>query len=420
MKNICLIFHVHHPFHFQQFRFFDVGISKSYYDDSRIEGQIHDAAANYYLPVNDLLHKLIKKLKGKLKLSFYISGPALDQFIMYAPKIITSFKQLADTGLVEFMGGTSSHSIVSLSDNTNEFKRQIVQNKERLESLIGQTPLVFVNTDLLFSNQIAKIVSEAGYSTIFTNGAKKILQWRSPNYLYSGENRNIIKILFRNEAISNTFSKFNFLENKEQFKQLFESLQNINESEPFVNIYFDYRNLGGIKRIDRQQIFISFVKKIICDEFFSFSLLSDLAIQFDPIAEVGTDEPICWAEHFHSSYFPGNNLQKDAIQQLFKLSPHVVNIQNPGLQKDWQYLQISDHFHLMDENHPDYLDNSTNPGIYLSKYDAYINYTNILEDFRQRIKAEKTRQKIKHTVLHEPIHEPPVINVSHQYNSIYK
>ena len=178
MKNICLYFQIHHPFSHQVFRFFDIGESKSYYDDLRIEKEIMDVAKNCYLPANNFLLKLISQYDGNLKLSFNISGTAVDQFLIYAPEVCTSFRKLADTGLVEFTGNTTSHSIVSLANQKHKFIESIKLSEQRTEHYFGQKPKLFVNTDLLFSNQIAQIVAEAGYQAILTNGTKRILQWR--------------------------------------------------------------------------------------------------------------------------------------------------------------------------------------------------------------------------------------------------
>ena len=236
MKKICLYFQIHHPFSFQTFRFFDIGESRSYYDDLRIEREIHEAVTNYYIPTIDFLLKLISQSKGQLKLSFYISGTALDQFLIYAPMVMNSFRLLADTGQVEFIGGTASHSIASLADNKEEFKRQIELSRERIEYYFGQRPKVFVNTDLLFTTQIAKTIAEAGYRAIFTNGAKKFLQWRSPNFLYSNEDEPKVNILFRNEGISNEFSHLlgnpEVLGKPEPMKQLFATLKALGPEEP--------------------------------------------------------------------------------------------------------------------------------------------------------------------------------------------
>ncbi|HZL11701.1 MAG TPA: hypothetical protein VFC65_17090 [Prolixibacteraceae bacterium] len=403
MKNICLYFQIHHPFSFQTFRYFDVGESKSWYDDSRIEREIYESATNYYLPTNDFLLRLIRQSKGKLKVSFYISGTSLDQFQIYSPKLLSSFRQLADTGLVEFTGGLASHSIASLADNKDEFKSQIKLYKERIEYYFGQNPQVFVNSDLIFTNQIAQIVAEAGYQMILTNGAKKLLQWRSPNCLYASESQRRIGILFRNEGISNEFASMlsnpNAMKKQEQIDQLLTSFYAIRPEEPMVNIYLNYKTLGGSKMSAKQQFFRTFVFKIMKDKSFSFSRPSELTEQFGPVAEIGTEEPVCWTGHSHSSYYPGNELQKDAIKQLFKLEKQLTGIKNHDLQIGWQYLQPTDHFHLMEENHPAYFDSGSNPGIYKSKYDAFINYMNILEDFRQQLKvANKGIRKDRNAV----------------------
>jgi alpha-amylase len=404
MKNICLYFQIHHPFSLRKLRFFEIGESTAWYDDSRIESEIHDAAENYYLPTNNFLLRLIHQTKENFKISFYISGTSLDQFLMYTPKVISSFRDLADTGQVEFIGGTASHSIASLAGKKEEFKHQINLHRERIEHYFGQKPRVFVNADLLYTNQIAKVVAESGYLTILTNGAKKLLQWRGSNYLYSGEDQPKLRILFRNEEISNEFSLVlgnpDPPEKPEQSGRLSGLLEALQPDEPVVNIYLNYKVLGGFGLEAKQQYFREFVLKIMSDQSFRFSFPSAMAEQYSPIAEIGTDEPVCWAEHFHSSWYPGNELQKEALRQLYKFEKRARCSENLNLQKDWQYLQTSDHFQLMDENHPDYDERGSFKSIFKSNYDAFINYMNILEDFRIRLKTEKARQKTFRSVGH--------------------
>lgn len=399
MKNICLHFQIHHPFSFQTFRFFDIGGSKSYYDDFRIERDILDAASNYYLPTNDYLLKLIHQHKGNLKLSFNISGTTLDQFLIYAPKLCTSFRQLADTEHVEFTGGTSSQSIVSLADKKNEFIQSIKLNQERTEHYFGQKPTLFVNTDLIFNNQIAKIVTEAGCQAILTNGTKKILQWQSPNYLYCSKDPKRIRILFRNEKISNELSAIfvnpNKVEGRRELEMFFDTLNSIPPDEPITNIYLNYKSLGGINKSEKQRLFQTFVSRITKSPTYCFNLPSKIIEEYGSVSEIGTDETICWNESFHSEYYPGNELQKDAIRQLFKLAKKVESTNNNNLKIDWRYLQSSDHFHLMDENHPDYQNNMLASTIFKSKYDAYINYMNILADFKIRLKNNARVEKQK-------------------------
>jgi alpha-amylase len=397
MKNICLYFQIHQPFFFQTFRFFDIGESKTYYDDWRIEREIQDAATNYYLPTNNYLLQLIHHYKGDLKLSFNISGTALDQFLIYAPELVTSFMQLSDTGQVEFTGSTDSHSIISLADKKNEFIQSIKLNQKRTEYYFGQKPRLFVNTDLLFNNRIAEIAAEAGYSAILTNGTNKMLQWRSSNYLYSAEDQKQTTMFFRNENISNELSSVllntDKTEARKQIKELLSAMTAIRTDDPITNIYLNYKALGGRNRLDKQRLLQTFVSKIIKNKSCCFGLPSKITEQYGPIAKIGTVEPVSWVEHFHADYYPGNELQKDAINQLFKLSKKAASTNDNNLKTDWKYLQSSDHFHLMDENHPDYNLNYSPQNSYKSKYEAFINYMNILEDFRLRLKAEEAKQK---------------------------
>ena len=409
MKSICLYFQIHHPFFFQTFRFFDVGESKTYYDTWRIEKEIQDAATNYYIPTNNYLLKLIHKHNGKLSLSFNISGTAFDQFLIYCPELFASFRQLADTGLVEFTGSTDSHSIVTLSEQKDECIQNIKRSRERTEYYFGQKPKLFVNTDLLFNNRIAGIASEAGYSSILTNGTRKMLQWRSPNYLYSAENQKQISIFFRNEIFSDKLSSIlrnpDKTEALKQMKEILAALNNIQIDEPVINLYLKYKALGGTNRFGKQRLFQAFVSTVIKKQICNFNLPSLVMEQYGPISEFGTTEPVCWTEHFHSDYYPGNELQKEAINQLFKLSQKVENTYDNNLKIDWKNLQTSDHFHLMDENHPDYKSIYSSQNTFKSKYDAFINYMNILEDFRLRLKANKDQQKSL-KIHHKPI--PPL------------
>lgn len=397
MKNICLFFQIHHPFHLQTFRYFDIGSSKSYYDDYRIEKELTDAISNYYYPTNRFLTSLIKLFNEKLKFTFYISGTALDQFLMYAPEILQSFRQLADSGQVEFSGGTNSHSIAGLASSLSEFENQIKQNKERVQLYFGQKPDLFINADLIFANAMAKIVSNENYPLILTNGAEKTLQWRSPNYMYSNSGQSNLGLLFRNDKISSDFNSI-FQNTKpgnenKAIDGFIKSLKILDQSEPIINIYINYMTIGGKDRNVKQRIFQKFVSAISEDQELCFIAPSDLKEQFGPIAEIDVNEPTCWTENFHPSYFPGNDLQKDSIHQIFKFEKTVQKTTNPNLKLDWKYLQTSNHFHLMDENHPTYRNSGNSPEIYKSKYDAYINYMNILEDFGQRLKAERKIEK---------------------------
>jgi alpha-amylase len=388
----------------QTFRYFDIGSSKTYYDEYRIEQDIVDAISNCYRPANEFLKNLIEGSDRKLMFSFHISGTALDQFLMNDPEIIEEFKLLGDTGCAEFTGGTSSHSIAGLASDLSEFRQQIRLHKERTQFYFGQSPAMFINTNLLFTKRMAEIAFDAGYKIALTNGTKKILQWRSPNYLYSSIGKVNMNLLFRNDRLSNDFKTLftvqDSLMEKQKVKAFISTLEQINSSEPIINFYVNYSDIfGGPNMSFKQRLFKKFVEEITISHNFSFRVPSELIEEFGPVAELESAEPVCWVEDFHPSYFPGNDLQKDAIHQLFKLGKLVHKIENQDLLMDWKYLQTSNHFHLMDENHPSFSGLNRKNDIFKSKYDTYINFMNVLEDFHQRLKAEvkkvKTSKKLE-------------------------
>ena len=183
-----------------------------------------------------------------------------------------------------------------------------------------------------------------------------------------------IRIFFRNEKISNElssiFASINYVEARKQSEHFFQNLDTIPLDEPVLNIYINYKLLGGSNQPEKQRLFRTFVSRIVKNESFAFSLPSQIIEQYAPISEIGTEEPICWTEGFHSDYYPGNELQKDAIWQLFKLSKKIETTNNHNLKIDWRYLQSSDHFHLMDENHPDYRNTPQDSTIFKSKYEG--------------------------------------------------
>lgn len=392
VKNICLYFHIHHPFKLQTFRFFDIGESKTYYNECVIEKEINEAIDNRYFPNNEFIFNLIHDFGGRFKISFNITDTALDQFLIYSPRLISSFRELAETGFVEFTGCPVANSIVSLTDKEELFVENIKQGRKRTEYYFGQKPSLFVNTDLMYNNWMVPAVAKAEYAAMLTNGIGKALKWQSPNYIYNADNQQKTRILFRNEKVSDVLSAI--IESPEQIKafdlldEFSDTLSSVNQDEPVVNIYLNYSILTANNSLMKHDIFAKFVSNIIEADALQFSLPSELVHEYSPVSSIGADEPVCWVEHFKPTYFPGNELQKEAIKQLFRYSEKMKSIRDSNLKADWYYLQSSDHFHLMDENHPDYWFKEIDKRTFKSKYEAYINFMNILSDFRGRLKIE--------------------------------
>lgn len=81
----------------------------------------------------------------------------------------------------------------------------------------------------------------------------------------------------------------------------------------------------------------------------------------------------------------GNKLQNEAFKKLYELRKDVLAVNDERLNKDWRYLQASDHFYYMCTKFFSDGDVHSYFNPYSSPYDAFINYMNVLSDFQIRL-----------------------------------
>jgi len=395
MKTICLYFQVHQPFRFRRYRFFDIGHDHYYYDDYSNESILHKVAQKCYLPANTILYNLIKEYGSRFKVSFSISGTAIDQFRLYAPEVLESFKKLAKTGYVEFLAETYAHSLSSLI-NREEFEAQVTKHRETIKEIFGQTPTVFRNTELVYSDEIGAMIADMGFKTVVTEGAKHILGWKSPNYVYCNAINPRLKVLLRNfklsDDISFRFSNKSWNEYPLTADKYVAWLNALDKKEQTVNIFMDYETFG--EHQDQNTGIFEFLKALPRAVFsrssYHFATPSDVADRHQPIAAISALHPISWADEERDiSAWLGNELQQAAFNKLYSLRQLVLKSNEAQIWEDWKNLQTADHFYYMStkvlsdgEVHKYF-----NP--YDSPYDAFINYMNILSDFEIRLKQEQ-------------------------------
>ncbi|MEI8204832.1 MAG: glycoside hydrolase family 57 protein [Bacteroidota bacterium] len=408
MRSICFYFQVHQPFRLRTYRFFDIGMQHDYFDDFQNQYIAKRIANKCYLPMNQLLLDLIHEYGSAFKVSFSISGTALDQFEQYVPEVIESFRRLADTGCVEFMAETYSHSLSSLKSK-DEFFKQVRQQNERLEQLIGYKPKTFRNTELIYSDGIGQMVYEMGFKTMLTEGAKQILGWKSPNYLYCNAQEPKLKLLLKNFRLSDDiafrFSQTSWPEWPLTTEKYVDWLNSIPQEEEVVNLFMDYETFGE-HQWPETGIF-EFMKalpsRVFSHSNFSFNTPSEVSETCQPVSAIHVPFPISWADEERDlTAWLGNELQDDAFDALYNMEWKINQCDdNWELKRDWKYLQTSDHFYYMctkwfsDGDVHKYF----NP--YGSPYDAFINYMNILSDFVMRVdnhlewKTEKVEVKVE-------------------------
>ena len=392
MKTICFYFQVHQPFRFKRYRFFDIGNDPYYYDDYTNESILRKIADRCYLPTNKIIQNLIKEYGTRFKVSFSISGSALDQFELYAPEVIESFQKLAKTGCVEFLAETYSHSLVSLSNQT-EFESQVKLHSEKIQKLFGQTPKVFRNTELIYSDDIGGEVAKMGFKAMVTEGAKHVLGWKSPNYLYCNALNPRLKILLRNFKLSDDiafrFSNKGWNEFPLTAEKYVSWLNQLDSKEDTVNIFMDYETFGE-HQPESSGIFEflkALPKAIFSRSRFHFATASEVADRFQPVAAVNVPYPISWADEERDvTAWLGNELQQSSFKRLIGLMNDVYKTEDEAIIKDWKNLQTGDHFYYMSTKlfSDGAVHSYFNP--YDGPYDAFINYNNILSDFTLRVK----------------------------------
>lgn len=388
-KSICLYFQVHQPNRLRQYRFFDIGKNSHYYDDFSNRTILRRIAQKCYLPMNELLLQQIEEQKGAFKVAFSITGTALEQFDRYCPEVLDSFKKLAATGCVEFLSETYYHSLSSLASES-EFKHQVAKHKEAIEKYFGVTPTTFRNTELIYSDSIANMVGDLGFKTILTEGAKHVLGWQSPNYLYKATTKKNQKLLLRNSGLSDDIA-FRFSnkgwENWPLTTDKFVSWLKSGDGE-IVNLFMDYETFGEHQAASTG--IFDFMKylpaAVLADGEFEFVTPARAARKHKPVAPLCIPDAISWAdEERDTSAWLGNELQNEAFNKLYSLSEKLAILNDAELWSDFGHLQESDHFYYMCTKY--FSDGAVhkyfNP--YDTPFEAFINYMNVLSDFMLRV-----------------------------------
>ncbi len=413
MKSICLFFQVHQPFRHRRYRFFDIGNDHYYYDDYANETIMRKIAQNSYLTTNRLLLKLAKKLEGKFKVAFSITGIALEQFEMYAPEVIESFQQLAKTGCVEFLAETYSHSLSSLKDK-EIFKKQVQLHEQRIFELFGHKPGIFRNTEMIYSDKIGAQVSEMGFKGMLTEGAKHVLGWKSPNFLYVNAVNPRLKILMRNYKLSDDiafrFSNSNWSEFPLTADKYIGWIEKLDRKEEVVNLFLSYESFGERQKKESGvfNFLEHFSEKVVNHPELRFSTPAEVVQQIQPVSVVSVPHAISWADEERDlTAWLGNKMQREAFDKLYSLSPRMALCTEPALNKDWNYLQVSDHFYYMSTKFfsTGEIHSYVNP--FDSPYEAFINYMNVLSDFKIRLNSFVPENVVEQEVaaLHKIIDE---------------
>ena len=374
------------------YRFFDMGVDHNYLDDARNRTAMQRAAMNVYQPMNALLADLIRAHGNRFHVSFYLSGLAIEQMRSFAPDALQSFRDLAATGCVEFVAGTYSDSLASLAGE-EPFRDEVARHTEIIRREFGQTPRTLYNTAMLYSDSIGAMAASMGYQTMLGEGARHLLGWKSPNYVYANPLNQKLRVLLRNYRLSDDIA-FRFSDTRwSEWPLTAEKYLGWIQGDrgDTVNLCLDYDVFGSWQRAD-SGIF-DFVRAFVDQAIgsgFTFVTPAESTRAHQPIGILHAPHATSWAdEERDTSAWLGNELQQEAFNKLYAQYEAVRQLDSPDLNHVWNFLQTADHFYWMGTKWftEASRQNSNNP--YGSSYDAFINYMNVLSDFINEIARRK-------------------------------
>ena len=392
MASVVFYFQVHQPFRLRRYSIFDSGTD--YFDDKANIGICRKVAEKCYLPTNRTMLDLIRRHEGRFRVSYAVTGMAIEQFRTCAPEVLKSFEELARTGCVEFIAETYYHSLAFLY-RRDEFIEQIERHRATMKELFGQRPRVFRNTELTYNNDVAKVVEELGFQAILAEGADHVLGYRSPNFLYNPPNCGRLRLMLKNYRLSDDiafrFGNRTWNEWPLTAEKFARWVNQVNGNGYVCNLFMDYETFGehqwadtGI--FDFLQALPGQVMAIGSNDFLTVSQAVD---RYPPSGELDVPHMISWADTERDiSAWVGNSMQSNALHEVYSLADEVRACHSDKkLLDDWRKLQTSDHFYYMSTKY--FADGDVhkyfNP--YESPYDSYINYMNILDAIRARLKA---------------------------------
>ena len=387
MKTICLYFEIHQPVHLKRYRFFDIGADHYYYDDYENERAITETAERSYIPALKTMLEMTETYGKYFKVAFSLSGVGIELLEDYAPEVIELLQELSKTGCVEFLAEPYSHGLSSLA-NEEVFMEETKRQCKKIKELFGQTPKVLRNSSLIYSDEIGALAGRMGFKGMIAEGAKHVLGWKSPHFVYSCAHNPKVSLLLRDYKLSDDISlRFNdssWSEYPLMSDRYADWIAQLPQEEQVINIFMELCALGIFQPLSSN--ILEFFKALpaACKERgIEFATPSEIVGKTKAVAAMDMPEPVSWNdEERDTSCWLGNGMQREAFSKLYQEAGRIMACQDRRIKQDWDRLQASNNFRYM----------TTKPmsvnmirGFYDSPYDAFTNYMNILGDFIKRV-----------------------------------
>lgn len=387
MKTICLYFEIHQNIHLKRYRFFDIGTDHYYYDDYENARSITETADNSYVPALNALIEMAERYGSYFKCAISLSGCAIEQLENHAPQVIELLQKLNDTGCVEFLAEPYSHGFSSLA-NPECFKEEVTRLCKKVKSLFGQEPKIFRNSCLIYSDEIGELVASMGFKGMLAEGAKQVLGWKSPHFVYNCNRNPKLKLLLRDYSLSEDIS-YRFNDSSWNEYPLFADryadwIAQLPEEDQVINLFMELCALGIFQPLSSNILeFMKALPEQLRQRGIVFSTPSEICSKIKSSGDLNVEYPISWVDEERDlSPWLGNVMQREAFEKLYSIADRVRIAGDRRLKQDWDYLQASNNLRFMSTKANSY---GGYRGIYSSPYDAFTNYMNILGDFISRV-----------------------------------
>lgn len=389
MKTICLYFEIHQNIQLKRYRFFDIGTDHYYYDDYEDERLITDVANRSYMPALEALGEMLKEHPGFFKVAFSLSGVGMEQLEIHAPQVLEKLQELNQTGCVEFLAEPYSHGLASLA-NEESFAKEVKRQCQKMKEYFGKEPKVLRNSSLIYSDDIGAQAAQMGFKGMLTEGARHVLGWKSPHYVYNCALAPNLKLLLRDvnlsDDISLRFSNVDW-EGYPLFADNYvDRIANFPGEEHVVNIFMELSALGVAQPLSSNILeFLKALPECAKQRGLTFSTPSEICETMPSVGALEVPDTLSWTDEERDvSSWLGNPMQREAFNKLYSVADRVRIADDPRINQDWDYLQASNNFRQMTTK-PSQV--GIDRGIYASPFDAFTNYMNILGDFIARVNS---------------------------------
>ena len=389
MKTICLYFEIHQIIHLKRYRFFDIGTDHYYYDDYENERSISDIAERSYMPALTVLQEMVKEHGQYFRFAVSLSGVGMEQLETHAPQVIEKLQELNDTGCVEFLAEPYSHGLSGLA-NEECFAADVKKQAEKIKQYFGKKPTVLRNSSLIYSDDIGAQAAAMGFKGMLTEGAKHVLGWKSPHYVYNCALAPSLKLLLRDVDLSDDIS-LRFSNTEWSGYPLFADtyinrIAALNDDEQVINVFMELSALGIAQPLSSN--ILEFIRALpICakEKGITFSTPTEICGKINSVGPLDVPDTLSWVDEERDvSCWLGNPMQREAFNKLYSIADRVRIADDPRINQDWDYLQASNNFRFMTTKPSNV---GLDRGIYQSPFDAFTNYMNILGDFMSRVNS---------------------------------